>query len=176
MMLPFHKKSKTNPDDQTILDRSITNSLNFCQRVILVTGHRGDELTHRYQHHERIKVVHNTNYATGLFSSIQVGMHHAEQDYLFITHGDMPFIPSAVFSRLWQNRKRDILFPCFQGKPGHPVLLHKSSFNRVLNSPASCQMKVLLRSMPHRLLPVDESSIRQDIDTREVYEKLCSFH
>ncbi|WP_419831933.1 NTP transferase domain-containing protein [Endozoicomonas atrinae] len=95
MMLPFSSRdpnresNKELDGSETILDCSIANALCFCQRVILVTGYRGEEIHSRYENHPRIKLVHNPSYSLGLFSSIQTGISHCETDYLFITHGDM---------------------------------------------------------------------------------------
>ena len=181
MMLPFSTKESSRAsaverdDVETILDCSIANALCFCQRVILVTGYRGEEIHSRYEHHPRIKLVHNPSYSLGLFSSIQTGISHCETDYLFITHGDMPLIPPTVFSELWRQRDFDTLFPVVSTvdeQPGHPVLLHRSAFEAVLDAPPQSRMKSLLLAGPHRFISVGTNAIHQDIDTPERYQQL----
>ena len=46
MMLPYCQG--------TMLDASLKNALAFCQRVILVVGHRGEELEARYLERPRL--------------------------------------------------------------------------------------------------------------------------
>ncbi|WP_066013966.1 NTP transferase domain-containing protein [Endozoicomonas atrinae] len=181
MMLPFSNReanresNKELDGSETILDCSIANALCFCQRVILVTGYRGEEIHSRYENHPRIKLVHNQAYSLGLFSSIQAGISHCETDYLFITHGDMPLIPPTVFSELWRQRDFDTLFPVVSAadeQPGHPVLLHRSAFEAILNAPPQSRMKSLLLAAPHRYISVGTDAIHQDIDTPERYQQL----
>lgn len=77
MMLPWH--------EGTILDASIKNALQFCNRVILVSGYRATEIHNRYANQPNIIITYNPDYAQGLFTSIKVGavavqralLHHA---------------------------------------------------------------------------------------------------
>ncbi|OED43268.1 molybdenum cofactor cytidylyltransferase [Endozoicomonas sp. (ex Bugula neritina AB1)] len=169
MMLPFGR------NDETILDCSIANALRFCQRVILVTGHRGDEIQQRYQHHSRITQVHNHQYSLGLFTSIQAGVSRCDTDYLFITHGDMPLVVSEIYSSLWEQRGSDTLFPIdhvSSQQAGHPVLLHRSRFEDILEASPSTRMKSLLLKRAHRYIEVSSDAIHQDIDTPDRYQQL----
>lgn len=173
LMLPANDRG------DTILDLSITHALSFCRLVVLVTGYRGKELAQRYHRHPRIKLVHNHGYNKGMFSSIRTGIKSTTMDYLFITHGDMPFIDRSVFAQLWQHRQKDTLFPVFADKTGHPVLLHKSSFQLIQQTPSPVKMKELLTSMPYRTITVNSPAIHLDIDTPAAWQKhlgkqLCS--
>ncbi|WP_263079032.1 NTP transferase domain-containing protein [Endozoicomonas sp. Mp262] len=173
MMLPF------GPKGRTILDYSIANALKFCHQVILVTGHRSDELQDRYQAQPRLRIVQNPSYRLGLFSSIQTGIRHFQSqdcqgDYLFISHGDMPLISDTVFEKLWNQRQQDTLFPVVNTSgqmAGHPVLIHGSVFHTILTAPVESRMKAVLQSGPHRYIPVADPAIHKDIDTPECYQQ-----
>ncbi|KEQ13419.1 hypothetical protein GZ77_13630 [Endozoicomonas montiporae] len=167
-MLPF------GASNQTILDCSIANALNCVSNVILVTGHRGEELFERYKNNKRIQIIHNPDYKKGLFSSLQTGIQQATSDYLFISHGDMPFISEEVFSLLYNNRADDILFPSYQGKAGHPVLLNHRYYDYILNAPVDSHMKSLLTALPHRFISVNTNRVHLDIDTPQQYQYLCN--
>jgi molybdenum cofactor cytidylyltransferase len=65
MMLPWQ--------EGTILDASIKNALQFCSRIILVTGFHAQELQTRYSNNPRITLAHNADYQHGLFSSVICG-------------------------------------------------------------------------------------------------------
>ncbi len=165
MMLPFGEQG------QTILDCSISNALKFCRHAILVTGFRGNELSERYKNNPRIKVTYNPNFKEGLFTSVQAGLKKASTEYVFISHGDMPLVDSSIFIQLWQERQKDILFPAHNGITGHPVLLHRSCFQKVLSLPANHRMKDLLKKSPHRYIRINSTNILLDIDTPIAYQE-----
>lgn len=164
MMLPF--------GEGTLLDTSIENALGFCDRVVLVTGHRGAELKARYQSDPRIFLVNNEDYQEGMFSSIQAGAHHVKGEHTFIALGDMPCIPSWVYSALWQERGEFTLIPrCLQGK-GHPILTTGSLINQVKKAGSGYSLKSLIQLSDHRFLELSEPAIHWDVDTPEDYSRI----
>ncbi|STI34584.1 CTP:molybdopterin cytidylyltransferase [Escherichia coli] len=64
MMLPWQQG--------TILDTSIKNALQFCSRIILVTGYRGNELHERYANQSNITIIHKPRLCPG-FTNIRQG-------------------------------------------------------------------------------------------------------
>ena len=155
-----------------MLDASLKNALAFCQRVILVVGHRGEELQARYLDRPDIVVVHNPDYRQGLGSSIRCALAASDADYLFISHGDLPCIPRDVYQQLWQERGQEALFPCWKGEAGHPVLLPKSLASELAAAPVQQSVRRWLQGYPHRLVPVDSPAILFDVDTPERYQAL----
>nr|WP_206538783.1 molybdenum cofactor cytidylyltransferase [Aeromonas finlandensis] len=164
MMLPYCQG--------TMLDASLKNALAFCQRVILVVGHRGDELRARYRGRSDILIVHNPDYQQGLGSSIRCALAASDADYLFISHGDLPCIPREVYQQLWLLRGQEALFPTYKGEAGHPVLLPKSLASALAVAPAQQSVRRWLQQHPHRLVPVDSRAILFDVDTPERYQAL----
>ncbi|WP_429952418.1 molybdenum cofactor cytidylyltransferase [Aeromonas veronii] len=164
MMLPYCQG--------TMLDASLKNALAFCQRVILVVGHRGEELQACYGSRPDIVVVHNPDYRQGLGSSIRCALAASNADYLFISHGDLPCIPREVYHQLWLARGGEALFPTWQGEAGHPVLLPKSIARELATAPAQQSVLRWLQEHPHRMVPVDSPAILFDVDTPERYQAL----
>ncbi|STW28899.1 CTP:molybdopterin cytidylyltransferase [Klebsiella michiganensis] len=82
MMMPW--------GEGTILDSALASALAFCDRVVLVTGFRGDELAACYRDHPGVEVVFNPQYQDGMFSSIQCGVGHIRASRFFLALGDMP--------------------------------------------------------------------------------------
>ncbi|KAE9625696.1 molybdenum cofactor cytidylyltransferase [Aeromonas veronii] len=164
MMLPYCQG--------TMLDASLKNAQAFCQRVILVVGHRGEELQARYGSRPDIVVVHNPDYRQGLGSSIRCALAASDADYLFISHGDLPCIPREVYQQLWQARGEFALFPSYEGEAGHPVLLPKSLARELAAAPAQGSVRRWLLQRPHRTIPVESPAILFDIDTPERYQAL----
>ena len=155
-----------------MLDASLKNALAFCQRVILVVGHRGDELADRYGGREDIVIVHNPDYEQGLGSSIRRALAASDADYLFISHGDLPCIPREVYQQLWQARGRAALFPTWQGEAGHPVLLPQSLARELAEAPVQQSVRRWLQERPHRFIAVESPAILFDVDTPERYQAL----
>lgn len=109
MMLPWHAG--------TILDASIKNALQFCNRVILVSGYRATEIHNRYANQPNIIITYNPDYAQGLFTSIKVGAAAVNSGHCFITHGDMPELNNDIFRKIWALRNDNALIPCYQASP-----------------------------------------------------------
>ncbi|TNH90537.1 molybdenum cofactor cytidylyltransferase [Aeromonas hydrophila] len=166
LMLPYRQS--------TILDESLKNALVLCDRVILVVGHRADELISRYANHPRILLVHNHDYAQGLGSSIRAGLAACSSDHLFVSHGDLPCIPPEVYRTLWQARGDETLFPSYQGEAGHPVLLPRALAMALAAAPAQGSVRRWLLAHPHRFIEVQSAAILQDVDTPERYQALLA--
>ena len=154
----------------TILDHSLANALSFCQRVLLVTGHRHEELYARYQAHPDIHLVHNPDYQTGQVSSVLAGLSQVTADYVFITLGDLPFLSHDLFLTVWHARGEQVVFPAFGGQQGHPVLVPSAVIPKVMD-------KNLLGGMKHRFakyavsVDVESADILRDIDSPDTYYK-----
>lgn len=164
MVLPFMQK--------TILDTCIDNALFFCRRVILVTGHRGDELHRRYAGQPHIHLVHNENYRRGMFSSIKAGLMQAQGEHVFLCHGDMPCIPPVIYRDLWLNRGDYTLIPSYQHRCGHPVLLPASVIAKALAESDDGQLRHIIRDGAVRYHEVDTDGVLDDIDTLTDYYAL----
>ncbi|MGF1730136.1 molybdenum cofactor cytidylyltransferase [Photobacterium kasasachensis] len=165
MMLPYRH--------HTILDESIENALGFCSRVILVAGHRGDELACRYKKKQGVEVVVNTHYEQGMFSSIQQGAKQVKTKHFFICHGDMPCISPDIYRRVWEKRGSYTVFPGTAERPGHPVLLPATLKAQILSAPFDGKMKRIIYSGEVKYAELTETDIYFDVDTPAAYERLC---
>ncbi|MTH48366.1 molybdenum cofactor cytidylyltransferase [Intestinirhabdus alba] len=157
MMLPWQ--------GGTILDASIKNALQFCSRIILVTGFRGEALRQRYGGHPQITLVHNAEYQQGLFSSVRAGARRVTSEHCFITHGDLPCLHPAIFRTLWPLRDAGAILPQYQGTPGHPILVASAHLQRLLRQSHAASVRKLLLSDRHRFLEMNYPEIIFDIDT-----------
>ncbi len=155
----------------SILDHTIANALSFCQRVLLVVGHRHQELVARYQHCERIKLIHNPDFQSGQRSSVVLGLRSVTTDYAFITLGDLPFVTREAFSEVWALRGERTVFPAFEGQTGHPVLIPASLIPGLLVEKSSDAERGLKKRLLKNCQLVDVScdGVVRDIDTPEAY-------
>ena len=163
MMLPWQQG--------TVLDASIKNALSFCSRVILVGGYRFDELYQRYRNHPDIYIIHNSDFQTGLFSSVRAATPAICTPFCFITHGDLPCLPAEIWPLLWQQRGPRALLPEYEGIPGHPILLPSPLLKQAVTCRANT-IRQALKLGAHRCVSVPFSDITADIDTPEEYRRL----
>ncbi|MDX1303570.1 molybdenum cofactor cytidylyltransferase [Photobacterium sp.] len=165
MMLPYRH--------HTILDESIENALRFCSRVILVVGHRGNELIERYENSAKIRVVVNSDYPQGMFSSIQAGVSEVRSEHFFVCHGDMPCVSADIYQQVWSERGEHTVFPGTKEKPGHPVLLPKSIIPVIQRSEIDGKMKPLIMANKVKFLGLEQLDIYLDVDTPAAYQAVC---
>ncbi|MGM1328433.1 nucleotidyltransferase family protein, partial [Klebsiella michiganensis] len=158
MMLPW--------GEGTILDSALAGALAFCDRVVLVTGFRGDELAACYQDHPGVEVVFNPRYQDGMFSSIQCGVGHISASRFFLALGDMPEVTPGVYRRLWDNADAEsCLIPAYERGKGHPVLLPKRAISLIRRAPQGATLRDVIGQMAVRVIPVASQGIHWDVDT-----------
>lgn len=157
----------------TILDSALASALSFCDRVVLVTGFRGDELAAYYQDHPRIDIVHNADFEAGMFSSIQRGAAAVTSSRFFLALGDMPEVTPGVYRALWARPERGAcLIPGYDRGKGHPVLLPRQALALIKNAPQGATMKDVVRQLETRVVPVNAEGIHWDVDTPVDYERV----
>ncbi|WP_081606470.1 molybdenum cofactor cytidylyltransferase [Aeromonas diversa] len=166
MMLPYR--------GGTLLDASLKNALSACQRVILVVGHRGDELLRRYASHEHIEVIENRDYLAGLAGSVQLGVAACQSEHLFITHGDLPCLSRPLFEALWRQRSEQTLLPSYCGEAGHPVLMPRTLAGELARAELTGPVRRWLLSHPHRHVELAWPEILLDVDTPAAYRDLLA--
>lgn len=155
----------------TIIDTAINNALSLCQRVILLTGHRADELSLRYRDRKEITLIHNVAYKDGMFSSVKAGMQAVQTDFAFICPGDMPCIHSSTYRALWLARGDYTLIPSLNRRCGHPVLLPSPIISQI-QSLQDSSLRQIIHHHPVNYLNVNDKGILMDIDTLQDYQLL----
>jgi molybdenum cofactor cytidylyltransferase len=149
----------------TIVETVVDAALAACGRVILVVGHRGDELAARFAGVPRVSVVRNPAWELGMFSSIQRGAAAVTAPRFFVQLADMPFVTADVYGALLRAEEADFVFPVHGGLRGHPVLLGARVREELLRADAATgSMKEIARRLAVREVPVGSDSVLRDID------------
>jgi molybdenum cofactor cytidylyltransferase len=155
----------------TIIQTVLTAALSVCERLIVVTGYREAELKAVLHGAQRVTLTANPGWEMGMFSSIQRGVSCVDTDRFFIVLADKPFIRPEVYVSLLHAESADAIFPVFDGKRGHPVLLSNAVREAVLaGDPMTGSMRSLLSGLNVEEIPWPDDSILRDIDTREQYD------
>ncbi len=120
------------------------------------------------------RVVENPQYASGMSSSLRVGVHElsADADAFFVVLGDAPFVRSTTYDRLIEARQRTgsrVAVPTFEGVRGNPVLLARSLAPEVDSIEGDRGCRAIHLRYPNETVevPVDDPGVLIDIDTPE---------
>ena len=146
--------------------------------VIVVTGFERERVEKALEG-LALQFVHNGAFASGLASSLKVGIAAAPAHVAgaLILLGDMPYVSAALLDRLGAAFARNpgtwAVAPTFAGMRGNPVLLARSLFAQIgeLTGDEGAR-KLLAEASPGRVIecPVAGEEAAFDIDTPEGLE------
>jgi CTP:molybdopterin cytidylyltransferase MocA len=163
----------------TALERAMTTFLEAgVEDLRIVTGHRGAEL-------EAVvtrlggRVVHNRDYAAGMFSSVRagVGTIGSEVDAFFVLPVDIPLVRPATIKRLIAARQQSpggIIYPTFAGLRGHPPLIAAHHAGTIVAWTGNDGLRGVLgqvEAVPLEVAVAD-SCILRDMDSPDDYRRL----
>jgi molybdenum cofactor cytidylyltransferase len=146
--------------------------------VIIVTGADADAVssaarafaTSNAPHMDQ-NIVHALDYAAGLSASLRAGLAAVPPSAsgVFIFLGDMPRVPAAISTKLADAAKLcNILAaaPVHDGRRGHPVLVARSLFSRLLTLRGDEGARRILDELGPALALVrtDDSGVLLDVD------------
>ena len=159
--------------DKTVIETTVENFIETDMDINVVTGHQQEKiepyLTQRFGN--RITIVHNPDYSSGLASSIKAGMtiNTEKPDYWCFCNGDKPFIKPAKIELLLtelEHWKPPILVPTYQDQPGHPTFFSTDFTSELLALIGDTGARDIIQRHGRDVLfvPVDDEGIALDMD------------
>lgn len=142
----------------------------FVNKVIIVTGHYDQDIRNIVKEDEKISIVYNKDYPTGMFSSVLCGVKEVTEDF-FIVPGDIPFINASTYSALLKGTK-PVRYPSYQGKEGHPLFISIRLKESLLSESPQSNLKIWRDRQDKEAIEVNDKYILKDIDTIEEFEKI----
>ncbi len=147
------------------------------ERVVVVLGHRADELRPLLENKQGVAWVLNPDYLQGKTTSIRTGLaalDEAEVDDILLLNVDQPRSSADVAAVLDTHRAHGsaVTVPEYRGKGGHPIALSASLLPELLQINEETQgIKAVIRSRPDsvRRFPLDNPDILLDLNTPEEY-------
>lgn len=148
--------------------------------VALVVGYRGGLVTAAVEGLP-VQVVHNEDFPSGMFSSIQRGLTAISpaSEAFFVLPADMPLVSPETVRNLSDaffasSVRPEIVHPCYAGRRGHPPLISTGLKSEILEWTGAGGLRGYLESRHPRSLciDVDDPSILMDMDTPEDYLRL----
>lgn len=146
--------------------------------VVVVLGHRADEIEGRLDLPEHGRIVINPEYPTGQASSLRAGIRALGPDVraAVILLGDQPGLsPEALREVVRTYRRTDarMVRTTYRGRPGHPVLFHESVWPELLTLEGDRGAGELLDAAGDRVAEVERDEPAPiDVDTLEDWERL----
>ena len=153
---------------QNILDSSI-------DELIVVLGHQKEIIEKLIERNEKIKLVFNQNFKSGMASSIKAGLNCLSEktDAFFVCLGDMPMVNSDVYNQIIKSKgQKEIIVPTYEKQQGNPVLFAKSMKEKIMDISGDVGAKKILELNKEKIfyLPIDDSGVVLDFNTQESFK------
>ncbi|WP_435116999.1 nucleotidyltransferase family protein [Halolamina sp. C58] len=166
-------------DGQRFVERLIEQYERAGVEPVVVVGYEADEVRARAEL-SAATVIENDRYEEGMLTSVRAGVREArsrDADGLLLAPVDYPLIPAEVVRSVAEafaaDRETDVIQPTTDGEPGHPPLFAASTFDALLNDPATedrgARAVVYADDTDTREVDVDDERIFVDVDTPAEY-------
>ena len=169
-LLPFGSKTVI----ETVIDAFMLSDIS---EVILVLGHQSRQISEALGSLD-VKIAINERYMEGMLSSIQCGIRLASDssEAFMIGLGDQPSILPDDVNRLigyFRISNKGIVLPVYNGRRGHPVIIHKKYRDDIYNLDPEIGLRHLMQKYPEDICYLDwaSDSIARDMDKPEDYER-----
>lgn len=143
---------------------------------IVVLGSDAAQIVHCIP--ARYQVVVNTNWHSGISSSLQAGLARvsAEAEAALFILADQPLLTSSTLETIlyaYFGTQLGIVVPRFRGQRGNPVLFDRRFFHLLDSMRGDSGGRELIQKMREQVLPVEVASAEAlvDIDTEDDYRQ-----
>jgi CTP:molybdopterin cytidylyltransferase MocA len=151
-------------------------------QIIVVVGHRGDEIEKVVSQMDRVQVIYNPNYQNGeMLESIQLGLKHIGScDAAFVLPGDMPAIAQKTFRQVKKCMRvtnAAVVFPTLEGRQKHPPLIAERCFESICRFSGDGGLRTVLQQFREEtaFVAVDDFGCTIDADTPADYHQLLHY-
>jgi CTP:molybdopterin cytidylyltransferase MocA len=166
-------------DGQRFVERLIEQYERVGVEPVVVVGYEAAEVRARADL-SGATVIENDRYEAGMLTSVRAGVREArarDADGLLLSPVDYPLIPAAVVRSVAEafaaDPEADVIQPATDGERGHPPLFAASTFDALLNDPATeergARAVVYADGTDTRTVDVDDERVFVDIDTPAEY-------
>lgn len=158
-------------DGIPIIEKCILSMYDYCSRIIVVGGHRIEDIYEITQKFPKIDLVYNQNYINGMFSSVKMGLKFLKGDRFFITPGDLPLIKNTTYEAML-GINEDIVIPTYNEKKGHPVLIKTHLVDEILRDASINSLRDFIVKKGSATLAIADPGILFDVDIIEDYDRM----
>ncbi|MCZ6867030.1 MAG: nucleotidyltransferase family protein [Chloroflexi bacterium] len=147
--------------------------------IVVVLGHRAQELESQLPTAPGIRQVHNPNYLKGKTTSIKAGLNALqphEIDAVLVLNVDQPRTATTIKSIVDEHHRHTplITIPTYRDKGGHPVILSSTLLDELMGiSEESLGLKAVVHK--HRkethFVEMDSDEVLLDLNLEEDYRR-----
>lgn len=145
--------------------------------VVVVTGHRADEVRAALNH-PLATVVHNPDWPEGMSTSVRSGVAVLTSDidaavFLLI---DQPRVDAAhikAMITMYHNSGKPIIVSSYKGRRSSPTLFDRSFFEQLMHASGDSGGRAIIKANPESVASVEAAneSTLVDIDTPETLRR-----
>lgn len=149
--------------------------------IVVVTGAERERIEaaarKAAQGDTRLRFAHNPDYGeTEMGRSLQVGLRAltTRPEAALVALGDQPLMPAAVIDGLlqrWRETLAPVIAPVHGEQRGHPMLLDRAVWPRVMALAANANPRQALAGLPVETVVAPDNAILLDIDTPDDYAR-----
>lgn len=148
-------KPLMNYEGEPFLIVIIKKLLKFCDRVVVVTGYKSDEIELTLnssipQLRNRVAFAFNSDYEKGMFTSLKTGIKElCNSDWVLYHFVDQPFFSKKFYEDLISqiNVESDWIQPVHHGEEGHPVIFNHKVVEMIEKSSPDSNLRTI-RNLP----------------------------
>lgn len=170
LLLPFGGKTVI----AHIVDELLASAID---EVYVVAGHQAKRISWELSGRP-VSVVTNSNYKSGMLSSVRCGLAALPQQCkaILVALGDQPSITTRLIDQMLRSfaaTEKQILVPLYRGKRGHPILLSELYHDEILNDYDNVGLRGLLHAHGDDVfeLTVSTGAVLCDMDCPEDYRR-----
>ncbi|MBC8469212.1 MAG: nucleotidyltransferase family protein [Planctomycetes bacterium] len=170
LLLPFGGKTVI----AHIVDQLTASSVD---EVHVVVGCQGKQVS-RELSGRPVSIVNNSNYKSGMLSSVRCGLHAISQQCraVLVALGDQPSVTTKLIDKMLQNfasNEKQILVPLYNGKRGHPIMFSATYREEILTYYDAVGLRGLLYAHKDDIfeLPVKTFAVLSDMDYPQDYQR-----
>ena len=161
-----------------LIKHSVKNILaSSIDELIVILGYQKDIIEKLIDKNEKIKIIFNKDFESGMASSIKTGLDNLSEksEAFFICLGDMPMVSHNIYDQLVKSKdNKEIIVPTYKGQQGNPVLFDKSMKEKIINISGDAGAKKILELNKDKILnlKINDQSITRSFNTQDDFSSL----
>lgn len=161
--------------NKTVIESCIEPMYDLCSKIIVIGGYNYDTILKILKPYKKVKIVLNSHYMDGMFSSIKTALMEVTEERFFLTPGDYAGIKKEIYEEMLKS-KENIVVPTYRGQTGHPILINSKLIDKILNDSNCKSLRDFVKRSNFTTVEVQDEGVLMDIDTIEDYKKLLAYY
>ncbi len=164
-------KPLINHNGKSFIQNIVLKLDSVCEKIIIVTGFNKTEVENNLNQLKtaNVEFVFNPEFEKGMFTSLKTGLKRAaNSDWILYHFVDQPGLSEKFYTNFIQkiDDLHNWIQPSFRKQSGHPILIHKTLFNLILNSYAQTSLREVSKNpvVKKKFWECEFEEILQDID------------